>query len=82
MKGVLVYVGALILVLAGLVWGGPAKSDTAVYSWTTRFGTICFSDDESKIPQTYKHNSSLRRVDGLNSYPKFTPMGTETATEE
>jgi hypothetical protein len=55
-----------------LLVGGLAAAEE-IYTWRTQDGGYAFTDDEKAIPPRYRDHVEVRRVDGLQGYPRFTP---------
>lgn len=70
----LLFVGAFIV---SIVLGKPAQSATSVYEWVNREGSLCWTNVEKRVPKAFRDQVVTRLVDGLDSYPKYTPVGKE-----
>jgi hypothetical protein len=66
---VLVGTGALLI-------GGLAAAEE-IYTWRTLDGGYAFTDDEKAIPPRYRDRVEVRQLEGLESYPRFTPKDDE-----
>lgn len=74
------------LILAGLLVAPPvAASAGGIYRWTTKDGTVAFTDDPKRIPPRYRHEAVEQPARSLASYRHYTPeetakSGAETQT--
>lgn len=68
----LLFVGAFVV---SIVLGKPAQSESTVYEWVNQEGSTCWTNVEDRIPAAYRDHIVTRVVDGLEGYPKYTPLG-------
>ena len=48
-----------------------ANSLSTVYQWIDKRGVLSFTNVEARVPAVYKDEVTVRVVDGLDSYPKY-----------
>ena len=51
-----------------------SASAGTIYTWVTVDGTRAFTDDLKRIPFIYEVRAKGMEVNGLNGYPKYTPV--------
>ena len=61
---------------AVLLTGGLAAAEE-IYTWRTQDGGYSFTDDAKAIPPRYRDRVEVRRLEGLEGYPRFTPKDDE-----
>ena len=66
--------------IAALVLGAvamPAAAGTQ-YQWRTVEGSFAFADSLKKVPARYRNEMTIRRMDSLSGYERFTPVDSNT----
>lgn len=60
----------------------PTATASMFYHWVNSEGSLCYTDDEDRIPLKYVENVVFVEYDGLNDYEKFTPANQGLKLEE
>lgn len=57
----------------GMLIASSVKAETTVYTWEAD-EVVCYTNDEKRIPEKYQGVAETIIVDGMETYPKYTPI--------